>query len=263
MKKIIAFTLALVMVMALAGCANSGISVNINAGATTAPAAAATNAATEASEAVETTAAALPDETKPVAPVETEPQETEPAPTEPEEAADILGETEGDTYTNEFLGFRCVMEGFNFKTEVELYEYNGLSANATVADLVLKAKGESGACVFYASTADSRNTANIMVNIGNPSEVQSLELKESLVSVIDTLVTTYESMGFTNVTCEYSEVEIGSNTFDGLVMSAEIAGQNFALVMFMYTGENFVATVTMGGLDADEIMKVAETVEVI
>ena len=263
MKKIIAFTLALVMVMALAGCASSGGgSININPNATMAPAPTAAQT-TEAPEAGETTAAALPDETKPVAPEETEPQETEPVPTEPEEAADILGETEGDTYTNEFLGFRCVMEGFNFKTEAELYEYNGLSANATAADLVLKAKGESGACVFYASTADSRNTANIMVNIGEPSDVQSVELKESLLSVIDTLVTTYESMGFTNVTCEYSEVEVGGKTLDGLVMSAEIAGQSFSLVMFMYTGENFVATVTMGGLDAETILEVASTVEIL
>lgn len=261
MKKIIAFTLALVMVMALAGCSGAGISVNINAGGTTAPAGtAAAPAGTEAPQTAGT--AAQPEETVPAAPVETAPQETEPAVTEPQETAELLGETEGDTYTNEFLGFRCVMEGFTFMTEAELYEYNGLAAGATVADLEVKAKGESGACIFYAATADSRNSANIMVNIGNPSDIKSLNLKEALGSVIDTLVTTYEAMGFGNVSCEYSELEIDGKTFDGLLLNAEIAGQSFSLVMFMYTGENFVATVTMGGLDAELVLKVAETVEI-
>ena len=252
MKKIIAFVLAMVMTMAMAACASSTNVEPVTNGTTAAPAANATTAPTE------TEAATLPDETKPVPPTETEPAPTEPA--DAAEAAAVLGTVEGDTYTNEYLGFTCDVGDFEIADVDELAEINGLPAGSTAVDIWRVTADEEGACVFSATSKDGLNSAYINVRTADNDTIEALDLQAIMEAKIESFTLEYQEKGYVDIDCEYRDITIAGRTLHGLLLEASYEGAEFGLLCFMFTGADFAATVTLLGFNGDALLALVASI---
>lgn len=243
MKKIIAFVMAMVVVLAMAGCAGSGINVNINGGGTTtAPAANGTTAAAEGTEGTDVTT--LPDETKPVPPVETEEPTVATTEAVPTEEGLGFGTYENGVYVNAYLGIEFApTETFTFATEAEMKTANGIDANLTGAELQVTLEGMASVHVASASAADG-TVVNLLV-INN----DTMSVEEYLDAVGQNTMTNLEGMGATGLTVEDGTV---NNSLAGVLISGTLSGESFYQVSFAWRVDGYIVcgqVTTTGNMD--------------
>lgn len=232
MKKILAFTLAMVMVLALAAC-NVNVNTNQTPGTT-----AAANGGTTAAPTGTTAAPAGGDETTEPAPTETEavPAETEgtePAPTEPEAptaeyfektGTPAAGTASGNTYTNESIGLTCVMpEGVEFASEAAILETNEV---ATVDEmLALDA-------AYVAITTDS-SVAVVVYKMGTKEVNSKTTVEEALDYLVGDDTEYLEILGATVAEPELVNAIFTAGAAKAVLLSAQANGQQ---AIYLYVG---------------------------
>ena len=164
-----------------------------------------------------------------------------------------LGQATGNTYKNDFLGISCTLPSeWTFYTEKEILELNNITSD--FLDEETKELLENANIIYdmYASTGEG-STINVNLEKVPANMMSSVNIKQTLESQKDSLVATYEQMGYTNVQTSVTKVTIDGKQFDALTISASIAGYDFNAAIFMFQKENYLAAVSLGGLGDNQI----------
>ena len=179
----------------------------------------------------------------------------EPAAPEQEKEAEFeTGVVIGGTYSNEFLGINLTLDdNWIFYNHEQIAEINGLVADQ-FSDEDLKDMLETNGSLMdlYASTFDSNCNINMAIeNVGLLTG--SILSEEAYMDLsLDTLLATYESAGFTNVSTNIITVDFcGSDHYAIEASSINPYGYEIYQLAVAYKAGRYMAVITVTGPDRD------------
>lgn len=237
MKKILALTLALTMVLTLAACG----------GGNTDPSTEATTEPTEEQTEAPTTE---PTEEQTEAPTE---EQTE-APTEINaELTGAMGTVEGSVYTNELFGISLQLpEGWSFATAQELALAAGLTENM-FDDTAIGALVETGAAPTIMLAMDELGTSNINMNVQKLTEDLSAGLDEYTTMTAELMPALLESSGMTVSNMETKQANFAGESRLGIAYDVEISGVAMSQFIYFLAADDYLATVTFNAPTVEEV----------
>lgn len=157
-----------------------------------------------------------------------------------------LGETENNSYKNEFLGLSCSLpKEWIFYTDEQILELNNIVADSVDEEI---AEAISNAKIIYDMYATNNNDgSSVNVNLEKISIAQAatLNLKQTIESQFPALKSGLENMGYTNVNIEYAKIKVGGKEFDGAKISGKIQGIDFYESVFTFKKGLYIANVTV------------------
>ena len=164
-----------------------------------------------------------------------------------------LGNAEGTTYKNDFLGLRFTLpEGWTFYTDQQILELNNLTGeylDEDAAELL-----ENASIIYDMYAINASNSSNVNVNLEKLSLAQmaALNLQQTLEAQLPTIRSTYANMGYTDVEASYQKVIVGGKTYDGLRLVAKINGTDFFATAFTFAKGLYLANVTVCTMQVDQ-----------
>ena len=168
-----------------------------------------------------------------------------------------LGKSENNIYNNNFLGLSCTLpKEWIFYTDEQMLEINNIVGEIVddkVAEQLQKAN------VFYdmfATVPAEGSSINVTMEKLNILQATALNIKATLEAQIGTLKSTYENMGYTDVNISYQKITVDNKEFDSLKIIAKVQGISFYTTMFAFKKSNYMANVSIGSLQADEIQAI-------
>ena len=163
-----------------------------------------------------------------------------------------LGDTADNSYVNDFLGISCTLPGdWEFYTDAEILALNNLTGEYLEDDILDQLKDATIIYDMYASAEGGAKSVSVNMQKFSPVQIASINIKQVLESQIDTLKTTFENMGYSNIEASYAEVTVDGETFDGLALTAKIGDLTFYSTMFSFVRGNYLASVSIGLLGDD------------
>lgn len=174
-------------------------------------------------------------------------------------ASFALGKVVDNQYTNEFLGITCTLdEKWTFYTDEQIKEVNNITADMLDEDI---AEQLENANFVYDMMASTESGASVSVNIENLGLSGVAMTAETYLSMqIDSLKTSLEQMGFSNVVIENKTYDFAGNSEEGLYVHASVNGVTFEeAVVVLKRGMRFanISVGTVGG-DIDSILAMFE-----
>lgn len=170
-----------------------------------------------------------------------------------EEATEFsFGNTASNTYKNDFLGIGCTLPSeWTFATQEEILELNQLSKDSLDEEV---AKAIEEAELIYDMSASTIDGSNININLQKISlaQIATLDIKKELEAQIDTIKSTYDTMGFTDTVVSYEKVTVDGKEFDALRITAKVQDVAFYGVSFAFRKSNYLATVSVGSIPSDK-----------
>lgn len=169
--------------------------------------------------------------------------------TSEEEPEFSMGKATNNVYRNKFLGLSCTLpSGWKFYSDEQILELNNITADVIDEDVANQLKEANIVYDMFASSEDELN--NINVNLEKCSAIQliNIDLKEVLEAQIETIKSTYQSMGYTDINVGYVKVKVDGSDYDVLQITAKIQGLDFFANCFMFQRGNYLASVTVSSL---------------
>ena len=171
-----------------------------------------------------------------------------------------LGAVDGLTYENKFIGIGCTLDStWTFSSDEEMKALNSAGAELMGEEYVEAMKE---ATVVYDMMATKDNlTDNIQVNLEKMNALQAiaLDVAENYKAVAQAVRESYESMGATGFSEEYSKLTIDGKEFDVLNITVDLGGVQMyqtilsikcgtylANVIITTAGENTVSSILEG-----------------
>ena len=166
--------------------------------------------------------------------------------TEPEFA---LGQFNGGTYRNDFLGLSCTLPGdWMFYTDEQMKQLNNITGDVLGKDLAEQLKNATIIYDMQAQHVTDGSTIGVNMEKLAALQIVALNIKENLEAQIPTIENTYAQMGFTDVKVKYEKVTVDGKEFDGISLTAKIQNVDFAMVLFTFKKANYLANVSIGTL---------------
>ena len=261
MKKILAFVLAMVMVMALAACGGETNNGAVVPAGTTAAAPAGTTAAAgeTTAPAAETEATVAQTEPAVTEPAVTEPAETEPAATEAvadeyivKTGAPALGVANGNVYTNASLGLTCTMpEGMNFVDDTTLATLNDL---VDVNDILAED-------MFFLAALEDTSVLVAAFKLGTESVGGADNVEDALIYILDDDTATLTEAGAT-VDAEPTIAYFTAGQARAALLTATAGGESALYLYCGYQVGDYLTLVAVIAPDMDTAEEILAGIDV-
>ena len=164
-----------------------------------------------------------------------------------------IGNVGNSTYTNSFLGLSCTLPAeWVFYTDEQMREMNNIMEDTLDEDVAEQLKNATIVYDMFATVANEGNSINVNMEKFSALQMATLNVKTVLESQIDTIISTYENMGYTNVRVVYEKVTVDGKEFDGLRLSGQIQGIDFYANVFAFTKGNYMANISIFSLLTDK-----------
>lgn len=141
-----------------------------------------------------------------------------------EKKADFsMGKVSGLTYENEFIGIGCKLDSaWTFRTDEEIREMNNLAGE--LAGEEYQAAIKNATLVYDMNAVHINGMDNIIINLEkvNPLQLAAADLEDVFEQQLPLLKSSFENMGYTNMTFKIDEVTIDGKTFVALFTSGSI-----------------------------------------
>ena len=164
-----------------------------------------------------------------------------------------IGKATNNTYKNDFLGISCTLPAeWVFYTDKQILELNNLVGDVVdenTAELL-----ENANIVYDMFASYEAEGSNININLEKLTALQlaNLDIKQTLEAQIDSIKTSYTSMGYTDIKVDYQKVKVDSKEYDGLKLTAKIQGIDFYATVFTVRKSNYLANATICSLQTDK-----------
>ena len=168
-----------------------------------------------------------------------------------------LGTITDNVYNNNFFGIKCSLpQEWSFYSKEQILQLNNLTMDF-IDDNYNEAlkKLDYIMAMFASSTIDSSNI-NIGLEKNNTFLNDKINLKKILEDQIPMLVSTYNNMGFSNVTASYQKVEVDGKNYDAILLNALMQNVDFYCVCFSFLKDNYMATVSITATSLNDIDKI-------
>ena len=174
-----------------------------------------------------------------------------------------LGNTTGHTYKNDFLGISCTLPAqWEFATEEQLLEMNNLAGDYMDEDVAELLKNATIIYDMSAQYLDEGSSISVNMEKLNALQLLNLNIKQVLEGQIPGIISTYENIGYTDVTVVYEKITVDGTEFDGLRLNAKIQGLDMNLVLFSFLKGSYLANVTVGSLRVETITEVLDAITI-
>lgn len=177
-------------------------------------------------------------------------QNTQQEGTEPEFS---LGKTANNTYTNNFLGLSCTLPAeWVFYTDEQILELNNIVADVVDEDVAESLKNADIIYDMYATNVIEGGSININLEKLSTVQMIGLDIRKTLEGQVDTIKSSYQNMGYTDIQIVYEKVQVDGKEFDALKITAKIQGVDFYVTVFSFKKSNYLANVTICSAETDE-----------
>ena len=176
--------------------------------------------------------------------------DTQPQEEEPEFS---MGKATENTYRNDFLGISCTLpEQWAFYSEEQILQMNNYVGTVIDEDVAQQLK--DAAIIYDMCAVNEAEGYSINVNLEKLNALQliGLDIKQNLEAQIDTILSSYESMGYTDTTVTYAKIQVDGQEFDGLKLYGKIQGLDFFLEVFTFRKGSYLANVTVSSFETDQ-----------
>ena len=176
------------------------------------------------------------------------------APTQPKETEPdfSMGKSTGNTYNNNFLGLSCTLPAdWVFYTDEQIKQLNNVVGD--YMDESVKDQLKNATVIYDMQAATQGSSVGVNMEKLNALQIAGLNIKQVLESQIPTIKDMYSQMGYTVTKAEYDKVTVDGKEFDCIKLTAKIQGMDFVLVSFAFRKSNYLATVTVGTVDASQL----------
>lgn len=170
-------------------------------------------------------------------------------------AADLFGRVEDGNYVNEFIGFGFKLDDWHFFTDEEIDMMNTVSKALLTEDYAKIIDQVDMLYIMMASATDGRTNINISLrSLGDYAAVYKVMGMETIAkSGADSSKTMLQTAGYEDVTVEYIEKTVDGEEFSGLTTSYKIQGIQMTSKLLMCIRDQYLVSITVTGLDEDEI----------
>ena len=162
-----------------------------------------------------------------------------------------LGEVAGNKYESEFIGIGYTLpEGWEFYTDEEIAELNNYTGNLAGKDYQDLIKNAS--IVYDMMAASPSQTDNVVVTLEKKPQaaIDKLNLAASFEASFSVVKSTYENMGYKNVSHEVTTITISGKTVTCMHVSATYAGMTMNQTSIMFKCNGYIATIAVTTMDA-------------
>lgn len=170
-----------------------------------------------------------------------------------EESEFSLGKATNNTYNNDFLGLSCVLPAeWVFYTDEQILELNNIVGDAFDEEVAEQLKDANIIYDMYAVYETEGSSININLEKLNSVQMIGLDIKQNLEAQIETIISTYENMGYTDTNVEYQKIMVDGKEFDGLKITAKIQGIDFYASIFTFRKSNYLANISISTIQTDK-----------
>lgn len=170
-----------------------------------------------------------------------------------------MGKASGSTYNNDFLGLSFALpEGWVFYTDKQILEMNNLSGEYLDESVAEQLKNATIIYDMYANCQEDGSNVNINLEKLNAVQLANLNIQATLEAQIDSIISTYENMGFTDTRVVYQKTTVDGKEFDGLRLTAKIYGADFFGTIFAFKKGNYLANVAVCTMQTDKTASVLD-----
>ena len=164
-----------------------------------------------------------------------------------------LGKATNNTYKNDFLGITCTLPSeWVFYNDEQILQLNNIVGDVVDKDVAEQLKNANIIYDMYATYQNEGSSININLEKLNAAQIITLDIKKTLEAQIDSIKSTYQNMGYTDINAAYQKITISGKEFDGLKISAKIQGINFYTTVFTFRKGSYLANVSLGSLQTDK-----------
>lgn len=170
-------------------------------------------------------------------------------PTTPKELS--LGTVSGSKYESEFIGIGYTLpSGWSFYTEDQIKEMNQYvedKADQNYLDLIKNAD-----IVYDMMATSSAGTDNVLVTLEKKpaATLDKIDLKQSLETSFKAFKTSFENMGYRNISHEITTVTIDGKGFDAMHINATYGGMKMYQTCIVIKCNGYLATIAFTTFDA-------------
>ncbi|MBE6701567.1 MAG: hypothetical protein E7582_06755 [Ruminococcaceae bacterium] len=177
-------------------------------------------------------------------------QEEKPDETESEFS---LGKTANSTYSNDFLGISCALPSeWVFYTDEEILALNNIVGDVLDEEVAETLKNADIIYDMFAENDTDFCNMNLNLEKVSPSQLINLDIAQVMESQIDTIKSTYQNMGYTDINIVSQKVTVDGEEFDGLKITAKLQNVDFYGIVFTFRKGNYLANVSLCSLISDK-----------
>ena len=162
-----------------------------------------------------------------------------------------LGEVSDNKYESEFIGIGYNLpESWRFYTDEEIAELNNYTGNIAGQDY--KDLIKNATVVYDMMAASPSQTDNVVVTLEKKpnATINNLNIAASFESSFAMVKSTFENMGYRNITHEVTTVTVNGQVLDCMHISATYAGQTMHQTSIMFKCNGYIATIALTTFDA-------------
>lgn len=164
-----------------------------------------------------------------------------------------LGKTTNNRYNNDFLGISCTLPSeWVFYTDEQILELNNIVGDVVDEEVADRLKNANIIYDMFAAYETEGSNINIILEKVNAVQMITLDIRQTLEAQIDTIKSTYQNMGYTDIDVKYLKVKVYGKEFDGLKITAKIQGVDFYGSVFTFKKSNYLANITISSLQTDK-----------
>lgn len=157
-----------------------------------------------------------------------------------------LGDTEGLTYENKFIGIGCTLEnGWSFYSDEQIKQINNTTADMAGDEYAEAMKNATVVYDMFATDANETNNMSVVLEKVNLVSLATFDAEKNFRNQFDLLKQTFENMGCTDVTFEIGTVRIDEEEHTCLNTSAQINGAKMYQKQVAIKCSGYIATITV------------------
>ena len=164
-----------------------------------------------------------------------------------------LGKSENNTYNNEFLGLSCTLPSeFVSFTDKQILELNNMVGDVIDEDVAKQLESANIIYDMYAVNQAAGDSINVNLEKLSAAQIITLDIKKNLEAQIETIKSSFQNMGYTDIDVAYKKITIDGKEFDSLTIFAKVQGIPYYSTVFTFRKSNYLANVTFGSLQTDK-----------
>lgn len=164
-----------------------------------------------------------------------------------------LGKSANNTYNNDFLGLSCTLPSeFVFYTDKQILELNNIMGDIIDEDVAKQLENANIIYDMHAVNQVAGDSINVNLEKLSAAQIINLDIKKTLEAQIDTIKSSFQSMGYTDINVAYKKTTVDGKEFDSLTIFAKIQGVPYYSTVFTFRKGKYLANVTFGSLQTDK-----------
>lgn len=157
-----------------------------------------------------------------------------------------LGKITGNVYKNDFIGISYKLdENWTFYNDEQIKELNNIAIDMAGDEFEELVKNATIVYDMYATDSDQLNNININLEKVSNTKLLSLNIAGNFKTLIPMLEDSFKNMGYENINCEITSVDVDGKTLDALHTTAEINGVNMYQTIFQKKCNGYLASMTI------------------